>query len=123
MSDLLLLLLLPEWPAAGVLLRRFVNMLRKEQGLCHTETYVRLLSIDFLGQVRHWSRMVDQTELAVFRLGVETETQVQGSIKEKVGDSCSLGCQNRRRFKLSAGKIAESINDGQEVTNASGFIK
>lgn len=42
---------LPEWPAANILLRRFIKQLAGEQGLKHKDTAVKLASVEFTGQL------------------------------------------------------------------------
>jgi hypothetical protein len=47
--DLLLLQVLPEWPGAPLLLRRFVKVLHSDAGLRHPDAAVRQASVEFTG--------------------------------------------------------------------------
>lgn len=49
--------MLPEWPAASLLLRRFLHVLPTDKGLKHRDSAVRLASVEFTGQVaaRVWA--------------------------------------------------------------------
>eukprot|EP00879_Flechtneria_rotunda_P019856 GHRR01020870.1.p1 GENE.GHRR01020870.1~~GHRR01020870.1.p1 ORF type:complete len:819 (+),score=323.27 GHRR01020870.1:216-2672(+) len=51
LTDLLAVLMLPEWPAAPLLVRRFVKVLYSDKGLKHSDTAVKMASVDFTGQV------------------------------------------------------------------------
>jgi hypothetical protein len=50
-ADLLQVQHQPEWPAANTLLKRFANALGTERCLKSSDGSVRLMSIDFLGQL------------------------------------------------------------------------
>jgi hypothetical protein len=41
--------MLPEWPVATILLRRFLKMLYSEHGLKHKDTAVKLAAVEFTG--------------------------------------------------------------------------
>lgn len=43
--------MLPEWPAANILLRRFIKHLAGEQGLKHKDAAVKLACVEFTGQL------------------------------------------------------------------------
>lgn len=49
LPDLLAVQMLPEWPVATVLLRRFLKMLYSEHGLKHKDTAVKLAAVEFTG--------------------------------------------------------------------------
>jgi hypothetical protein len=43
--------MLPEWPAANILLRRFIKHLAGELGLKHKDVAVKLACVEFTGQL------------------------------------------------------------------------
>ncbi|WIA08603.1 hypothetical protein OEZ85_008032 [Tetradesmus obliquus] len=49
LADLLAVQMLPEWPVATILLRRFLKMLYSEHGLKHKDTAVKLAAVEFTG--------------------------------------------------------------------------
>lgn len=50
-ADLLSVQMLPEWPAATILLRRFLKVLYSDKGLKHSDTAVKLAAVEFTGQL------------------------------------------------------------------------
>eukprot|EP00775_Hariotina_reticulata_P010526 gene10526-10686_t len=62
LTDLLALQMLPEWPAATLLLRRFVKMLYSDKGLHHPDAAVKLAAVDFTGQLA--SRLCAEATMA-----------------------------------------------------------
>jgi len=50
-TDLLAVQMLPEWPAATILLRRFVKVLSGDKGLKHPDAAVKLAAVDFTGHL------------------------------------------------------------------------
>lgn len=48
-ADILAVQMLPEWPSATTLLRRFVSVLYSKRGLQHADNAVKLMCVDFTG--------------------------------------------------------------------------
>ncbi len=66
--------MLPEWPAANVLLKRFIKLLHGDQGLKHKDATVKLACVEFTGQLA--------TALCVEALAAEKEADEVQAVKE-----------------------------------------
>lgn len=73
-ADLLAMQMLPEWPAANILLRRFIKQLYSEQGLKHKDAAVKLACVEFTGQLA--------TALCVQALAADQEADEVQAVKE-----------------------------------------
>jgi hypothetical protein len=74
-ADLLTVQMLPEWPAANVMLRRFIKVLVEgEHGLKHKDAAVKLACVEFMGQLA--------AQLCLDALATEREADEVQAIKE-----------------------------------------
>lgn len=99
-TDLLAVQMLPEWPAATLVLRRFVKVLYSDKGLHHPDAAVKLAAVDFTGQLA--SRLCAEAAQAE-----QEADQVQAVLEEALradvaGEQCwlSFSC---RCLQLSFG--------------------
>lgn len=72
--DLLTVQMLPEWPAANILLRRFIKQLASDVGLKHKDAAVKLACVEFTGQLA--------TGLSLELLAAEKEADEVQTLKE-----------------------------------------
>jgi hypothetical protein len=67
--------MLPEWPAANVMLRRFIKVLVEgENGLKHKDAAVKLACVEFMGQLA--------TQLCLDALATDREADEVQAMKE-----------------------------------------
>jgi hypothetical protein len=81
-ADLLTMQMLPEWPAANILLRRFIKQLYGEAGLKHKDAAVKLACVEFTGQLA--------TALCAEALTAEREVDEVQAVKEAAQGRLSL---------------------------------
>lgn len=73
-ADLVTLQMLPQWPAANILLRRFIKNLASDHGIKHKDAAVRLACVEFTGQLA--------TALSLEALAADREADEVQAIKE-----------------------------------------
>lgn len=73
-TDLVTVQMLPEWPAANILLRRFIKQLASEAGLKHKDAAVKLACGEFTGQLA--------TSLCLEALSADREADEVQAVKE-----------------------------------------
>lgn len=78
--------MLPEWPVATIMLRRFTKVLSSGSGIKHTDTAVKQASVEFTGQLtaRLWAEaLVAEQTAEVVKALLEAAEAADGGSREQ----------------------------------------
>lgn len=95
-TDLLAVQMLPEWPAATILLRRFLKVLYSNKGLQHADTAVKLAAVEFTGRLA--------TRLCSEALTADQEAAQVAAVLQQAEAASGAACSGPATLHLQHGR-------------------